>query len=359
LVLPVEAKEVVDPIIDLAIKRNYKRRVSQINLIFGLYYHTVDENYPKAIEYYEKALKIGEELNDILTLVLANNLMGVCLSDNGEFAKALPYAEKALKINVMANVLWGIVAIKTNMVNWPYLRQGKVELAYQTGIEALRIADESGDINSKGLANLALGISYYFKGYLEEAEELLLKSVEFLQKSNQLVYGAGANGYLGKTYIAMGKYKISQEYHEKSTSLYRGCNCLPSFIIWNKIAVVLAKIMNNEKDINLNEILKWHKEIKNKWVKGWALNIIGEILLNIDDQHISEAEDWIKRSIETNQKYGMMWLLATDYALYSELFTQKEDLSKARENLGKAIEIFKECGADGWVEKYEKELVAL
>jgi len=26
------------------------------------------------------------------------------------------------------------------------------------------------------------------------------------------------------------------------------------------------------------------------------------------------------------------------------------------ENLGKAIEILKECGADGWVEKYEKEL---
>ena len=32
---------------------------------------------------------------------------------------------------------------------------------------------------------------------------------------------------------------------------------------------------------------------------------------------------------------------------------------KARENLGKAIEILKECGADGWVNKYEKELALL
>jgi hypothetical protein len=31
----------------------------------------------------------------------------------------------------------------------------------------------------------------------------------------------------------------------------------------------------------------------------------------------------------------------------------------AKKNLKKAIEILKECGSDGWVEKYEKELAAL
>jgi hypothetical protein len=35
------------------------------------------------------------------------------------------------------------------------------------------------------------------------------------------------------------------------------------------------------------------------------------------------------------------------------------DQSKAKENLNKEIEILKECGADGWVEKYEKELAAI
>ena len=86
---------------------------------------------------------------------------------------------------------------------------------------------------------------------------------------------------------------------------------------------------------------------------------IAGILLNIDAQHISEAEDWVTRSIETNQKYGMMWNLARDYALYAELFKRKDDQTKAKEKLSKAIQIFKECGADGWVEKYEKELAEL
>ncbi len=116
--------------------------------------------------------------------------------------------------------------------------------------------------------------------------------------------------------------------------------------------------MNNEKDINLNEVFKWRGNIKIKWYEGVALNCIGTIVLNIDDQHISEAEDWIKKSTETNQKYGMRCNLAQDYALYADLFKRKDDLPKAKENLNKAIEILTECGADGWVERYKKELAS-
>ena len=35
------------------------------------------------------------------------------------------------------------------------------------------------------------------------------------------------------------------------------------------------------------------------------------------------------------------------------------DATKAKEKLVKAIDILKECGADGWVEKYEKELASI
>jgi hypothetical protein len=41
------------------------------------------------------------------------------------------------------------------------------------------------------------------------------------------------------------------------------------------------------------------------------------------------------------------------------VFKRKGDQSKAKENLNKAIDILKECGADEWVEKTEKELAAL
>ena len=55
----------------------------------------------------------------------------------------------------------------------------------------------------------------------------------------------------------------------------------------------------------------------------------------------------------------MVFNFDKDYILYAELFKRKGVRLKAKENLNKAIEIFKECGADGWVEKYEKELALL
>jgi len=96
-----------------------------------------------------------------------------------------------------------------------------------------------------------------------------------------------------------------------------------------------------------------------KAAEGWIQRYIGEILLNIDDQHISEAEQWIQKAIETDQKNRMMFHLGKDYALYADLFKRKGDRLIAREDLGKAIDLFKECGADGWVTKYEKELASL
>ena len=81
--------------------------------------------------------------------------------------------------------------------------------------------------------------------------------------------------------------------------------------------------------------------------------------LNIDDKYLPEAEEWINKAIESHKNFSMMWWVAKDFALYAELFKRKDHLPKAKDNLYKAIKIFKECGADGWVEKYEKELATM
>jgi hypothetical protein len=84
---------------------------------------------------------------------------------------------------------------------------------------------------------------------------------------------------------------------------------------------------------------------------------VSEILFSLDDQYLSEAESWVKKAIEADKRNGMMWFLGRDYAIYAELLVRKGDQSKAEATLKKAIKILKECGADGWVEKYVKELV--
>jgi hypothetical protein len=109
---------------------------------------------------------------------------------------------------------------------------------------------------------------------------------------------------------------------------------LPSFSNLCKISITKAKIMNNEKGINFESVYDYHEKNKYRFLEGWMARYIGEILLNIDDQHVFEAEEWIKKTIEADRRNDMRW------------------------HLGKAIDILTKCGADGWVDKYEKELAS-
>jgi class 3 adenylate cyclase/tetratricopeptide (TPR) repeat protein len=179
-----DAKKAVDQIIDLTTKRNYKRRLSQIFCILGTYYVAVEEDFPTGVEYLEKTIKIGQEINDFISLVLANNSMGACLIGNCEFEKALTHYEKSLAINVLGNVSWGISVQKSVIAFYVHFSSGKIDLCYKTSQEALRIADESGDILSKAHAHTACGTSYYGKGYLKKAEDHLLKGADLSKKSN-------------------------------------------------------------------------------------------------------------------------------------------------------------------------------
>ena len=354
-----EAKEAIDPIIDLAIKYDYKRRLCQIYSILGAYYYFVEDNYPEAFKAFEEALKISEQVKDTVTSALASFWFGVALGWNCEFERAARYLQRALDINVAAKNLWGIAAIKGNLAFSCYYFQGKIDLALETTSEALRIAEESGDSLSKGIAYGSHGVSWYGKGLLGEVEKNLIKGVEYFEKINEGAWNGNVRFYLGETYFEMGDFRRSKANYEKGSWVWESNRLLPSWVGWGKVAIARSKVMNKEKDVNLEPLYAHSRNNKVKAAEGWIQRYIGEILLNIDDQHMSEAEHWIQKAVEADQRNRMMLNLGKDYALYGELFKRKGDKLKAKENLGKAIEIFKECGADGWVEKAEKDLAAL
>jgi tetratricopeptide (TPR) repeat protein len=232
-------------------------------------------------------------------------------------------------------------------------------LQFETTNDALRIAEESGDIYSKTMAFVSHGSSCYAKRLLEEAEEYLLKGLEFCERINFPGWDANAQLLLGEIYFKRKDFQRSKEHYEKGSSILENAGLFPSWANLAKVGLSRSKVMNKEKDVDLESLYAHSRNNKVKAAEGWIQRYIGEILLNIDDQHISEAEHWIQNAIEADQRNRMMFHLGKDYALYAELFIRKVERLKAQENLGKAIEIFKECGADGWVKKYEKELATL
>jgi tetratricopeptide (TPR) repeat protein len=231
-------------------------------------------------------------------------------------------------------------------------------LGFQTSAEALHIAEESGDIYSKGIAYPSYGTFCYGRGLLEEAEKHLLKGIELCERINFPSYNGIARLVLGEVYFEVGDFQKSKDHYEKGCLVLEHNRLCPSVMGWGKGGLARSKVMNNEKDVDLESLYTYSRNNKLKILEGLSGHV-GEILLKIDDHHMPEAEDWIQRAIEADQRNGTRWYLGRDYALYAEWFKRKGDRLKAQENLGKAIEILKECGADGWVSKYEKELALM
>jgi tetratricopeptide (TPR) repeat protein len=164
--------------------------------------------------------------------------------------------------------------------------------------------------------------------------------------------------FLGEVYFDKGEYEKSQNYFQEGISLLEEGSLWPSFNKLYKMALARTKVMRNETDIDLESLYGYEGENTINILEGWMQRYIGEILLNIHKFQMNETKKWIIKAIESDKRNNMMWHLGRDYALYAELFKREGNHSKAKENLIKAIEILKECGADGWVEKYEKELTA-
>lgn len=76
-----------------------------------------------------------------------------------------------------------------------------------------------------------------------------------------------------------------------------------------------------------------------------------------DNNNLPDEEEYYRE--HTDKKYFRMFHLGIDYIFYAELSKQNGEQSKAKENWKKAIEVFKQCDADLWQDKAEKELAAL
>jgi tetratricopeptide (TPR) repeat protein len=164
---------------------------------------------------------------------------------------------------------------------------------------------------------------------------------------------------LGDSYFDLGQFKRAKSYYQRGLSILQPGKMLPSMMNLFKVAIARARVLKGDRDVNMTELFQHYQKNKFKAFQVWMAKYIGEILLNISEENTSDAEEWINKAIDIAKKSGMRWFLASNYALYAELFKQKGNQSKAEEKLSRAIDIFTECGADGWVAKYKKELATL
>ena len=357
----IKAKEAVEPVIQLALDLNYQKRLSGIYTSMGIYHIWVEEDFIKGKQFLNSVYEIATTTGDFLSLWIAKHQAGAGMCHDYQFDEGLACLKNALDLSVLSNKVLGISVIKAT-ISISYSLQGTTDSALKMSTEAIKHASEIGDIVALQCAYTSQGISNYYKGYFYEAEKNLLEAMALYDKALLVGWGCQAGGYLGWTYWELKQYETAQKYYNKSLSILEDTRFMPSWCNIFKSFLFNAKISNHESDFDLNDLEKLitsHEKNKIAVCESFGTRCIAEIYMNIDDQHMDEAETWIMRAIDFNKKHDTRWELARDHTLYADWFKKKGDLSKAKQQLTIAIDLFKECRADGWVEKYEKELAAM
>ena len=354
-----EANNAVAPIVKLAETLAYKRRLSQIYTIIGSYKYTVEEDFPGAFKNLEEALTISGKSNDMVSSLFSNFWLAVVRSVNCEFEKAGVHMTRALEINMAANSHWGVSIIKSNLSYFIHYFRGHVKKSHQTSSEALEGANESGDIFSKAMASVCHGISCYGRGFFDKAILHLTEGCKFCDKIRLIIFHGLAHFFLGEAFFEIGNFKESENNYKQAIEILEHNRLIPSWKNVSKSAIARMKVITNEPGFDLNTLVGYVDVNKAKIWDGWIRRNIGEILLNIDDQHLDAAEEWINKAIEADSNNGTLLNLGRTYALYAELHKRKGDRNNAIAVLNKAIEVFRDCGSDGFLKRAEKRWASI
>ncbi len=354
-----ESRDIVRPVVDWAVELNYRKRIAQIYTVLGTCSGTCDEDFDTSFRYLNEALKISIELDDDNSLNFANYWMGVISSLDCQFEKSELHFKEALRINKDHGNAWGVSLMKSMLTWWVYYRKGKVALAYETAKEAMRISEESQDNFSKAMAYSIYSGSCLGMGFLEDGVQYSGKSMEPFSRLTVSWPKASSNEVLAQIYFDKEKYNESEYFYKQAYDILLSAGITPSWRNLMEIGAAKAAAGVSVRASDWERFKSYDASNKIRLYSGAFKRYITELLLYDVNGCKDEAEFWVTRAIETDSENGMMLAVAQDYALYADWFQRMGDQSRCRETLAKAIDKFYECGAEGWVEKYKKELDVL
>lgn len=195
---------------------NRRWMASALNTQGAYFYFKSD--YEKAIEYYEKSLKIRVEIGDKKEIAGSINNIGNIYVRQGIYFKALEYFYESLKIYEEIDYKRGISYV-LNGIGVINNIQGDYDKALENYSKSLKIREE---INYKqgikaSLCNI--GEIYGFKGNYDKAIEFFNKSLKISEEINNIPSTALILNNIGMVYQEQGDYDKAFKYYTKSLKI--------------------------------------------------------------------------------------------------------------------------------------------
>jgi predicted ATPase/DNA-binding SARP family transcriptional activator len=370
---------------------------AQMHRKIGYVYHSISD-YPKAISYYERALKelkdtsVEPELTEYITICnflgltyimkgehqkcidwsqkavgcaqkkkhlplieRTNNNLGWVAYSQSKYDEAIEYFNKCLEIQRKVQDKSRLSALKINL-GVIHLNLGQYDKAAEYYHKALNLAQEMGNLSWKGIIYNNLGVLYKDKGEWEKALGHLEKSLKIREQYGDRRGMVSALDNLGMTFLAQGQLDKAFDYVNRSFSICQEIGAkdiLP--LIQSDLGKVKLRLNHHQKAFELiSGALDLATKQSSKLSMGIAKRNLGQFYLSLEEWEKAEALleesssifEELKSPFQQARTLQSLGFCLAQMATSEEQERKKDLIKRAIETLNRASRIFSELNLE-------------
>jgi len=364
---------------DIAEALDDKETLSMFYAWLGHAFHGIEE-MNDAYRYLLKALELGEETGSLKVRGYAYSWLSWTCAEMGRFQEAISYGEAAQEIAPLLASDHYLFFKSLSGIGHTYWWTGKSTKIINIGRTLLDYGGQHSNIRCMTMGYITVGHGHVVSGDFSMAIEQYQKAVSL---SVDPLYSQMAKLFLALAFIQNSQFKEVEPFLEEVVSYSRdvdsGLLLTPAEAVWGLIAVT-----KGDMSIGFKRIESTGKRFAEKNRKPCLLladlflgtiylqmitgaepvsfqtivKNIGFIIRNVPFA-VKKAEYHFKKVIQSADKMGASGIMGQSYLSLGLLYREKKRDDMARDCFGKAIEIFKEIEAEGFLKQCKKALDAL
>jgi class 3 adenylate cyclase/tetratricopeptide (TPR) repeat protein len=350
----------------LARKANDKKRLCRVLMVLGNHaWSTGDLEQSATLA--ERALHLANEVQDFDFEIFSRFVLAQAYHGMGYYSRTIHLARMnvdSLDRDRLRAAIAGNALPSVNNRTWLAIALAEVG-GFLEGItrseEGIEIGEAINHLYSIlhgywGMAILLLG-----QGYNEAAIKVMKRCLGLCEKAQLPFLESFFLACLAPAYARAGLQEEGLKVVESAVESFRAegarFGCVLAEVHRGEVYLLAGR--PEEASAFAFEAIELCRSIKARGYEAWGLKNLADIVCQASGHDAGQAESRYGQAMALAEELGMRPLLAHCHRGLGMLYGRTGGKDRAREQYGKAIDILRQCGADGWVEKYEKELASL
>ena len=332
--------------------------------VYMCHYLWVTGQSVKACELGHRAHSVAEPLGDFALNVTVNYYLGLACLSVGDYTGAIKYLRRNVESlqEQQSFERFGVAgfpaAMSRTYLAWALAERGEFSEAVDIGRQGVQLAEELGHAWSLVTASWGFASVFITRGEPERAVELLDRALSLAQEWYLAALIPAVMGSLGYAKIMSGQITDGLSMLQEATKSAEesGRLALHSLLlVYLGDALVAAKRIEDARSI-AERVLALCRERGERGVEAMAHQLMGEVFSHLDSSQLDPSETHYRNALKLADELGMQPLKARCNFGIAEVHRLGGDLSKAKEKLTIAIDLFRDLEMHSWHRRSEARL---